>query len=169
VLDVGCGTGTLALLLKRAQPGIGLVGVDDDDDVLRRAAAKAASAGLEIEFTRGLAGELHFPDSSFDKATSTLVFHHLSSAVKSAALKDILRVLRPGGTFFLADLAGVPAIVARSLLLPFRVFDGLENTADNFYGRLPRLMSAAGFTRVQERARYLTPVGPVSILTGQKP
>ncbi len=168
VLDVGCGTGTLALMLKQAEPSIELVGVDGDPDVLRAARAKAAAAGLDIEFNAGLAGELSLPDSSFDKVASTLVFHHLPTSVKRAALTDILRALRPGGHFYLADLSGVPAALAKTLYLPLRLFDGLENTADNFYGRLPRLMSETGFEQVEERARFLTLVGPVSIISARK-
>ena len=168
VLDVGCGTGTLALMLKRAEPAVELLGVDGDPDVLRLARAKAAAAGVEIDFSTGLAGELALPDSGFDKATSTLVFHHLPSPVKRAALKDILRILRPGGQLYLADLSAVPAVLAKTLYLPFRLFDGLENTADNFYGRLPRLMSEMGFVEVKHRARFLTVVGPVSITSAQK-
>jgi ubiquinone/menaquinone biosynthesis C-methylase UbiE len=168
VLDIGCGTGTLAVMLKRAEPSIELLGVDGDPDVLRAARAKAAAAGLDIEFNAGLAGELSLPESSVDKVASTLVFHHLSTSVKRAALTDILRTLRPGGQFYLADLSGVPAALAKTLYLPFRLFDGLENTADNFYGRLPRLMSEMGFDQVEQRARFLTIVGPVSIISAHK-
>jgi ubiquinone/menaquinone biosynthesis C-methylase UbiE len=168
VLDVGCGTGTLALMLKGAEPGIEVVGVDGDPEVLAAARQKVAGAGLAIEFRQGLAGQLSFPHSSFDSVTSTLVFHHLSSSLKRAALTDIRRVLRRGGWFYLADFSGIPAFLARTLFLPLRLFDGLDNTADNFYGRIPGMMSDVGFSGVEQRARFLTALGPVAILAARR-
>jgi SAM-dependent methyltransferase len=96
------------------------------------------------------------------------VFHHLSPTGKRAALTEILRVLRPDGQFYLADFSAVPALLARTLYLPLRIFDGLQNTADNFYGRLPRLMSEAGFIGIRQNARFVIVLGPVSIVIGRK-
>ena len=109
VLDVGCGTGSLALLIKRAQPGAIVTGIDGDSTILASAKAKAAHAHVGIEWTEGRADALPFPDASFERVVSSLVFHHLDRATKLAALREIHRVLAPGGEFHFADwgLAGL--------------------------------------------------------------
>ncbi len=169
MLDLGCGTGTLAVMLKRASPKTEVSAMDGDPDVLALARAKAGAQGLEIRFEVGMAGQTPYPDGQFDTAVSSLVFHHLSATTKIAALDDLYRVLRPGGRLFIADLGRVPAVVAASVLLPFRLFDGRSNTADNFYGRLPRLVSESGFEGVKVIDRFVTIVGPIEILRATKP
>ena len=168
VLDVGCGTGTLALMLKRSEPGAIVVGVDGDEEVLAIARGKAEHQGVNIEFQVGLAGHLGYDSGTFDLIASSLVFHHLAPATKRAALADIIRCLKPGGRLLLADLGGVPALAARTVLLPFRLFDGISNTADNFHGRIPMLMRDAGFDDVTRLDRFLTPVGPIEILQASR-
>ncbi|MFN2464459.1 MAG: class I SAM-dependent methyltransferase [Candidatus Dormibacteria bacterium] len=169
VLDVGCGTGTLALMLKEAMPDALVTGVDGDIEVVKRAREKARSRRVEASFGQGLAGSLAFQSGSFDLVVSSLVFHHLDPQTKRRALEQIRDLLRPAGRLLLADIGGVPAWMARSLLLPFRLFDGLGTTADNFYGRLPEMIRAAGFREVTGIARYVTPVGPVEIIRAIAP
>src|SRR5262249_51252312 len=94
VLDLGCGTGALSLIAKRAEPGIELVALDPDAKALARARRKAASAGVSIAFEQGFADSLPFRDASFDRVISSFVFHHLESADKPAALRELRRVLR---------------------------------------------------------------------------
>ena len=82
VLDVGCGTGTLAIMIARAQPGVEVNAIDGDADILERARAKAGAAGVSIAFEKAMATELPFPDGSFDRVTSTLMAHHLPTSAK---------------------------------------------------------------------------------------
>jgi ubiquinone/menaquinone biosynthesis C-methylase UbiE len=104
VLDVGCGTGTLAL---EAQPRVGdagrVVGIDPAPKQLARARAKAAHRGLPLEFRLGVIEALPFPDASFDAALSTLMMHHLPDDLKRRGLAEIARVLKPGGRLVVAD------------------------------------------------------------------
>jgi len=78
VLDVGCGTGTLAMWIKQACPEAIVTGLDGDDAVLERARRKAARAALDIQFDRGLSYALSYPQCTFDRVISSLFLHHLT-------------------------------------------------------------------------------------------
>ena len=84
VLDLACGTGTLALEVLERAPGARVTGVDADPEILGRARAKAEKAGAEVAFDEGLSTELPYADESFDVLLSTLFFHHLRDEAKRA-------------------------------------------------------------------------------------
>src|SRR3989304_2980394 len=75
VLDLGCGTGTLTLMLKRAHPEAEVTGLDGDPQMLDIARDK--SRGTDIQWDEGLASSLPYPDSVFDRVVTSLVIHHL--------------------------------------------------------------------------------------------
>jgi ubiquinone/menaquinone biosynthesis C-methylase UbiE len=106
VVDIGCGTGQLLLALGRQQPGLDLAGMDPDERALRRAARRSRRARLPVEWRRGFAQELPYPDSSVDRVFSSLMLHHLGDASKDELLAEVRRVLRPDGVLVLADLDG---------------------------------------------------------------
>jgi ubiquinone/menaquinone biosynthesis C-methylase UbiE len=107
VLDVGCGTGTLAIAAARraGEPGV-IHGVDPSPELVARARKKARRAGVEVAFTVASGEELPFPDASFDVVLSTLVFHHLSHDALRASVAEIRRVLKPGGRMLAVDIGG---------------------------------------------------------------
>lgn len=106
VLDVGCGTGTVALLAKKKVGPKGRVdGVDASPDMVSRAAAKADRAGAEVRFSNATAQQLPYKDGEFDVVLSTLMFHHLPKAGRTAFGREALRVLKPGGRWFIVDFA----------------------------------------------------------------
>ncbi len=84
VLDVGCGTGTLAILTKRQHPDAMVVGVDPDPKALALAQRKAARRGVEVTFDQGYCQELPYPDENFDVVLSSMMLHHLPRDVKRA-------------------------------------------------------------------------------------
>lgn len=106
VLDVGCGTGTLLVFVKDQHPDVDAVGVDPDPKALERARRKARRAGVDVQFDQGYANALSYPDASFDRVLSSLMFHHLESDDRNEAMRELRRVLRPGGRLELVDLAG---------------------------------------------------------------
>lgn len=106
VLEIGCGTANLALLVKRIKPQIEVVGLDPDPKMLARAGRKARRAGLALQLDRGFADELPYPDASFDRVLSSLMFHHLEADRRLATLQEVARVLRPGGSLHLLDFGG---------------------------------------------------------------
>ena len=86
VLDLACGTATLTLAAKRAQPKAQLYGIDGDQEILKIAADKIARTGVEINLQRGLADALPYADGFFDRALCSLFFHHLRRDSKRAAM-----------------------------------------------------------------------------------
>src|SRR4051794_22665248 len=78
ILDLGAGTGTLAIMAKQRQPQSEVTGLDADPEILERAVRKADQAGAAVSFDEGLSTELPYEDDSFDRVMSTLFFHHLS-------------------------------------------------------------------------------------------
>ena len=91
VLEIGCGTGNLALLLKRLRPEVHIVGLDPDAKALARARRKAARRALAVQMDRGFAEELPYPDASFERVLSAFMFHHLDPADKRRALCEVTR------------------------------------------------------------------------------
>ena len=169
VLDLGCGTGTLALLIKSYHPKADVFGFDADPKVLEVARAKAAKAGLNIRLDHGMAFELPYPDASFDRVISSLLFHHLTRGNKERTLKEIFRVLRRGGELHVADWGKAQNKLMRTAFLFVQMLDGFETTADNVSGLLPELFRAAGFEGIQEPTRYMTIVGTLSLYRARKP
>ncbi len=104
VLDIGCGTGTVAVLIKQLHPGVAVVGLDPDPKALARAARKAERAGVEVHFDRGFSDQLPYSDASFDLISCTGVLSLLPRAEKQTTLLEVRRVLRAGGSFHLLDL-----------------------------------------------------------------
>ena len=94
---------------------------------------------------------------------SSLLFHHLDRATKLAALREIHRVLAPGGQFHLADWGRANSLLMRAAFLFVQLLDGFATTADNVRGRLPALMTAAGLADAAETARLATPCGTLSL------
>jgi ubiquinone/menaquinone biosynthesis C-methylase UbiE len=104
VLDVGCGTGTLAMEVARRVGRAGRVaGVDPGTEQIARARARAARRHLPVEFQIGVIEQLAFPDRSFDVVLSTLMMHHVPPPLKRQGLAEIARVLKPGGRLVMAD------------------------------------------------------------------
>lgn len=107
VLDVGCGTGSLALAAKRMVGAAGRVlGIDASQPMIARAHAKAARKGIDAHFDVASADALPLPDRSFDVALSTVMLHHLPKATRVVAVSEMRRVLEPGGRALLVDFAG---------------------------------------------------------------
>jgi ubiquinone/menaquinone biosynthesis C-methylase UbiE len=103
VLDIGCGTGTFAVALKGWLPGVDIIGLDPDPKALARSRRKAARAGVAIRFDQGFANALPYTDASFDRVFSSLMFHHLPHEAKLATMREVRRVLKPGGSLHLLD------------------------------------------------------------------
>jgi SAM-dependent methyltransferase len=94
VLDVGCGTGVVALTAARV--GAHVCAVDLTPDLLERAKENSSIAGAEIEWHEGDAEALPYPETQFDVVLSQ--FGHMFAPRPEVAIAEMLRVLKPGGT-----------------------------------------------------------------------
>jgi SAM-dependent methyltransferase len=94
VLDVGCGTGVVAITAARR--GARVIGLDLTPELLERARENARIAGLEIEWHQGDAEQLPFEARTFDFVLSQ--FGHMFAPRPEVAVSEMLRVLKPGGT-----------------------------------------------------------------------
>lgn len=164
VLDLGCGTGTLTVMIKQAHPDSEVTGLDGDPQILEIARQKAAQAGTSINFDEGMAYQLPYPDASFDRVLSSMVFHHLTAQDKERTLAEIYRVLRPDGELHLADF-GVPhGIYAKMISLLMRRFERVD---DNINGRIPDMFIRAKFA-VVKTSEFSTLFGTLALLRGWK-
>lgn len=107
VLDVGCGTGTLAIAMKRQfGNSIAVAGIDASPEMIARARGKAAKAGLDIDFLEGTAASLPFSNGQFDVVFTTMMLHHLGPKLRSECASEVRRVLKPDGRWFVVDFEG---------------------------------------------------------------
>jgi ubiquinone/menaquinone biosynthesis C-methylase UbiE len=158
-LDIGCGTGSLTLLLKKLHPAVEVVGLDPDSKALVLAKGKARRAGLEIKLDKGFSDQLPYPDASFDKVFSSLMFHHLKAEEKAATLREVRRVLKPGGSLHILDFGPPRSGLSRALA---HVLHRAEHLRDNFEDRILALLGQTGFTRPEEVGSRNTLVGSLS-------
>ena len=146
LLDIGCGTGTLCLMLKRLYADARVVGLDPDPKALRRAQIKITRARLSVQLDQGFADELPYEAQSFDRVFSSFMFHHLEDEAPENTLNEVLRVLKPGGSFHWLDFTadhGSGGFLDRLIQSHARV-------KDNTHERILQLMSRAGFTKVEK-------------------
>lgn len=143
VLDVGCGSGNLTLTAKRYSGRSGSVyGIDASAEMIDVARKKAMQTGMDAMFDVALIEKLPFEDATFNIVISRLVMHHLPDDLKRQALAEIFRVLKPGGTIFLADFQ-TPANPALARLIS--LFIGHPAMVQSKVSSLIPVLERAGF------------------------
>ncbi len=146
VLDIGCGTGTFAVAIKGWLPGVEVVGLDPDPKALAHSRRKASRAGVSIRFDQGFANALPYPDACFDRVFSSLMFHHLPHDAKLAAMREVRRVLKAGGSLHLLDFEQEGAHSHNPLA---RWLHSRERMQDNGREQILNLMREAGLVDVR--------------------
>jgi len=169
VLDLGCGTGTLALLIQKTHAGTEVFAVDGDLKVLKIAQGKAVGADSQLLLNAGLVFELPYAGGRFDRIFSTLLFHHLTQKAKQRTLLEALRILKPGGQLCVADWGKPANRLMRILFFLVQLLDGFSTTTDNVKGRVPELIREAGFAEVREVNHFNTPFSTLRLTIAVKP
>ena len=168
VLDLGSGTGTLAVMAAQAGDGIEVTGLDADPEMIERATRKASDAGVEVRFDHGFSTTLPYKPKSFDRVLSTLFFHHLTSESKTDTLREVHRVLKPGGELHVADWGKPTDPLMGAAFYGIRLLDGFENTKANVRGELPQLFERAGLEQAALRDELRTPYGTLALYSATK-
>lgn len=171
VLDVGCGTGTLAILLKQACPSASIYGTDPDPEVLTRAEEKARSAGVLVHLSQGFAegvAESAAPNRP-NKIVTSLVLHQVPMDGKRSTLRSAFAALRPGGELHVADYGEQKSPLMKFAFRQVQALDGSANAQPHAEGALPHLISEAGFVDVRENLTIPTPSGSISLYSALRP
>jgi len=166
VLDLGCGTGTLTVLVKQTHPDAQVIGIDGDNKVLAIARAKAAQHRADIKFDWGMAYQLPYSKDSFDRVLSSLVIHHLTTDEKQRAFSEAFRILKSGGELLVVDFGKPHNFLAGAISLVIR---HLERAEDNIKGMLPDMFRRAGFQDVQIANQFMNVFGTIALYRGWKP
>lgn len=146
VLDIGCGTATLMLLVGAHTAAKCVVGLDIDPAMLATAAQKTAQRSELLLLTRGSADCLPYADGSVDHVVSSLMLHHLETEQKQGMLAEAWRVLKPGGSILVMDFGPVGSgMVTEGTAAVFGRFERID---DNLRGRVPEFLRTAGFVDV---------------------
>ena len=163
VLDVGCGSGNLTLTARKYAGEAGSVyGIDASPEMIATARKKAERAGSDTHFDVGLIEKIDHPDNTFDAVINRLMVHHLPDELKRQAFAEVLRALKPGGLFFIADF-NRPANPILAHLSMVVVGHGMMQTDINI---LPPMLEQAGYTDVtsgKTRSAFL------AFVSGRKP
>jgi len=146
ILDIGCGTGTLATLLKRRYAGVEVAGLDPDPKALRRARSKVRRAAVSVQFDQGFADKLPYKEESFDRVLSSFMFHHLEGQDREKTLQEVWRVLKPNGSFHLLDFVSDHG--SHGFL--HRLVHSHAELKANTDERILQLMTVAGFTKAEK-------------------
>lgn len=168
ILDLGCGTGTLTVMLKQRIPECGIWGLDADPAVLSRARTKADRAGIEVEFDQAMSFDMPYPDNSFNLVVSCLFFHHLTTTDKNRTLGEVARVLAAGGKLIVCDWGKPANILLRASFGLVRILDGFEVTRDNRAGRFAEIIRSAGFRGVTVQRTINAPLGTLEMLAAER-
>ena len=163
VLEVGCGTGEIALRAKaRSGPSGSVAGIDPSPEMIAVARQKAARAKLDVDYRVATVEALPFADATFDVVLSSLMMHHLPEDLKPRALAEIRRVLKPGGRLLVVDFKEPASRLGR--LQPVWL---IHRRLPSSLWDLPGLVEAAGFAAVEAGATAVDYLGFVHGRAGQ--
>lgn len=145
VLDVGCGTGTLALLAKAESGDQGKVyGIDASLEMIAVAQQKSLQQKCAVDFQTGVIEALPFTDNTFNVVLSSLMFHHLPPDLKQHGLAEIYRVLKPGGRLLVVDMKRPTTVIQRLGIMTL----AHHGQTSDVHDLLP-IMEKIGYERVQ--------------------
>lgn len=151
VLDIGCGAGGADIALVKEHGASHVTGVDVEDPVIEHARALVAKHGLEerIGFAKVAPGPLPFPPGTFDVVFSKDSIVHIPD--KNALMRDVFRVLKPGGWFLASDwLIGAETVSPQ--MADYIAAEGLGFGMAT-PGRYLEAMKAAGFQHSETVSR----------------
>lgn len=169
VIDIGSGTGTLALWIKQSEPEAQVIGLDGDSKILAIAQKKSQTQEIDVTFEQGLSFDMPFCNNQFDRCMSSLFFHHLTLENKERTFKEMYRILKSGSEIHIADWGKPHNTFMRFLFYQIQLLDGFKTTTTNMLGVLPVLMKKVGFDKVITMAEIPTMFGTMTLYKATKP
>jgi ubiquinone/menaquinone biosynthesis C-methylase UbiE len=179
IVDVGAGTGSLTCTLCQRMPTASITAVEPDRRTRAIGQAKTSSQGAAraqsdqiappIAWVDGHAEALPLADGSQDAAVMALMLHHLTTAHKQRALGEAQRILKPGGSLYVADFGRPHDPLMAAAFTIIQLADGVTTTRDHRAGRLPKLIADTGFTATTVLLRLRTLFGSLEILRAESP
>ncbi|MBE9546263.1 MAG: class I SAM-dependent methyltransferase [Proteobacteria bacterium] len=145
VLDIGCGTGTLDLMLFKLLDNGSICGIDVSSEMVKQAKRKTQRSGCKINYKGGNAKELPYKSDVFDVVFTSLMYHHLTYEEKEETLKEIHRVLKLTGRYISAEFGPFPDDFFHRMFIRFTRSSGM---LQGLYP--PDLIEIAGFYVVQQ-------------------
>jgi ubiquinone/menaquinone biosynthesis C-methylase UbiE len=156
VLDVGCGTGRLAIVCSERVGATGSVnGIDPAAEMIKRASSRARKREVPATFQVGYAQDLPFADGIFDAVACTLALHHVAEDDQLTAVQEMYRVLKPSGRLLIAEFHQRPG----------RRRPGprwLRHSGEDMLDKALRLVSASGFVDVASGSTNLGWLGKIT-------
>lgn len=168
ILEFGFGTGQNLILGKKKNAQSNFIGVDIDPKIKKIAQRKLRKLVIDIPLHLYNGTTLPFPDNSFDKIFSSLVFHQLDRETKILCLKELHRVLKPNGQLLIGDWGKAKSLLMRIAFYLVQFLDGFKTTTDNVNGLMPLFISEAGFLHVKEIDFINTKIGTYSYYVSVK-
>ena len=169
ILDIGSGTGCLALAIHQACPKARYVGIDPDEDAVKRAINKTAKLNGDIQFRCGYfsAEEDYFADPP-TIIVSSLVLHQVPLTEKRRIISEAKHALSPDGAFVVADYGLQTGLMRLLFRITVQALDGVQNTQANADGAIPKLLGDAGFCPVEEIEKFNSVTGTIAIYRAGK-
>lgn len=171
LLDIGCGTGELVVAAAtiigdggRMRDGYAL-GVDATPAMIALAQDRAEQAGVLARFEVAVAENLPLTDAVMDAVASSFFFHHLPSAVKAEALREMWRVLRPGGRLIITDYGRPQNPLGLIASFPMR-FNFHEYVRGQLNGEIEAVIAQSDIGRPRIARSFL---GYINVLVLEKP
>ena len=150
VLDVGCGTGRLAMTFaQRVAPTGSVAGIDAAPEMIKRATSRARKQEVPVAFQVAFAQRLPFPDATFDAVACTLALHHVAEDDQQSAVQEMHRVLKPEGRLLIAEFAQGHGPHALSRWLR-------PSAPEHMAERARQFVDKAGFSEVRSRPTNLS-------------
>ncbi|AQU03722.1 MAG: methyltransferase domain-containing protein [Dehalococcoides mccartyi] len=164
IIDMCCGTGATTRLVAGKLKDGQVTGVDLSPDMMARAKEKVT--GLPAVFQQASGDNLPFPEGTFDKAFVSYGLHEMPTPIRHEAIKQIYKVLKPGGVFNVLDYNLPQGIGGLGIRVFIRVFEGLPAYQMMQPGVLSGELKDGGFEILNRRQRLL---GMFQIIQARKP
>jgi len=170
VMDLACGTGTLALLIRQSLSHVQVIGVDADPEIVAIAKEKMKKKHINhILFKEGFSDQFPFSNHMFQHIFSSLFIHHLTLEKKRKTFEEVHRTLKSGGQFHILDFDKPQNGLMRVAFFPVQFLDGFETTSPHVKGIILDLLKETGFAAIEETEQFSTVVGTLRAYRAFKP